>query len=194
MVKSVYVVGGAGTGKSTFMAQLMDIAVSQAGPLEDLHARQNAKALVTLRGHRLDDYFGRSGIYLGRMRESFPGTDGLDRASSATGVEWLERGMAGEFDFLLAEGATLATRPFLTALHNRTDLLLVHLFADDFVKELRFFQRKSTQDSKFVLATATRSVNLLRDMVEARVDVLNVDTANPDEWAFARKAALEHIS
>lgn len=156
----------------------------------DLHAKPNKKNVVTLRGHDLSD----GGLYLGCMRESFPGTDGLDRASSVTAEEWLDLGMHSGCRYIVAEGATLATRRFISALHRHTSLLLVHLVADDFVKDLRFAQRGSNQADSFITGTATRSENLVRDMAKLGVESRTVDTADPDEWSEAMEAALAHVS
>lgn len=191
-MRSVYVIGGAGTGKSTFTAQLLDMIGEDLGPMVDLHAKPNVKNVVTLRGHEI----GEAGIYLGCMRDSFPGTDGLDRATSPAGAEWLrlmhERGERHEF--LLAEGATLATRPFLEALQETTDLLIVHLWADDFVKELRFRQRGSAQAEQFVKQTTTRSANLLSDMEKAGVFCLSADTSDGDAWVWALRQGFAHLT
>jgi hypothetical protein len=189
VTRSVYVVGGAGTGKSTFTQTLLDLSNRSMGPLVDLYQKPNSRGtVITLRGHDI----GLDGMYLGCMRESFPGTDGLDRVSYIPGEEWLQN-IDGSYDFIIAEGATLAVRRFLAVLHETTDLLLIHLTADDFVKELRFGQRGSDQDEKFVLATATRSRNLVADMAKVGVKVREVDSANPEEWEQALLICHEHL-
>ena len=188
MTRSVYIIGGAGTGKSTFMAALLD--GHDLEPIRDLHSKPNKKNVVVLRGHHVD---GGEGLYLGRWRESFPGTDGLDRATSPCGAEWLEMGGALSYGFILGEGATLATRPFIRALAEHTDLLLVHLYAEDFVKELRFAERGSTQPDSFVTATATRALNLWSEMKAAGVSDLDVDSADPQRWGYALNRARKHL-
>lgn len=189
--RSVYVIGGAGTGKSTFTQQVLEQIGEPLGPLEDLHRKPNSRGtVITLRGHAI----GGDGMYLGCMRDSFPGTDGLDRVSYIPGEEWLEEGTGTRWGFIVAEGATLAVRRFLTVLDETTDLLLVHLYADEFVKELRFAQRGSNQDEKFVLASATRSANLLADMAKAGVQYRDVDSGDPTEWSDAVEACLKHLS
>lgn len=194
MTPSLYVIGGAGTGKSTFTQQLLD-QLGDLGPLIDLHKKPNAKGtIVTLRGHELARGWVSAGLYIGCMREFFPGTDGLDRASSITGEAWLERGGADAYDYIVAEGNTLGTRRFLGALHRHTSLLLVHLYTDDFVKELRFKERGSTQPDQFVRQTATRSKNLLDDMRKLGVANWNIDTADPGQWAMTLEHAVEHLS
>ena len=191
MTRSVYVIGGAGTGKSTFMSQLLDRLLDgdDMGPLEDLYSKPNKKNVVTLRGH----FVGEAGMYLGKMRSSYPGTDGLDRATSPAGAEWLELGMHSGLSYIVAEGATLATRPFLSALYEHTNLLLIHLWVDEFVRELRFAERGSNQPEQFVRQTATRSANLLEDMRKLGVSWLSLNTADPSTWERGLTTAHRHL-
>lgn len=186
MTRSVYVLGGAGTGKSTFTTELL-AELPEPGPLTDLHMKPNRKARVTLRGHPVGD-----GVYLGVLRDWHPGTDGLDRASSQTGVEWLER-----YDlprWILAEGATLATRPFLAALHAHTELLLVHLHASLDTRLARFAARGTAQDPSFVRATETRSANRLREAQIAGWSWLSIDTGDPEAWEIGLDLAGRHLT
>lgn len=178
MTRSIYIIGGAGTGKSTFTSRLLELlGLETGGDLLELHSKPNAKVVVTLRGHELltprDEP---AGLYLGVMRDSFPGSDGLDRATSPTGAEWLRT--AELPSLIISEGATLATRPFLSALHETTELLLVHLLASPEEVQRRFAERGSNQDPKFVLNTVTRSANLDRDMRKLGARVLAVWTEN----------------
>lgn len=192
MIPSLYVIGGAGTGKSTFTQQLLDHC-SFMGPLLDLHQTPNARGtIITLRGHELI-YPAGVGIYVGCMRDSFPGTDGLDRASSIAGEGWLQASGHQDYGFVLAEGATLATRRFLGSLQEDSDLLLLHLHADDFVKELRFQERGSSQAEQFVRQTTTRSANLLADMEKLGASTLSIDTSDPEQWQGAIEESLKHL-
>jgi GTPase SAR1 family protein len=194
MTRSLYIIGGAGSGKSTFMEELLASSNHEMGPLRDLHTKNNARGNpVTLRGHELAFGWSSAGLYLGCMREFYPGTDGLDRASSIAGEEWLEQGGADAYSYIIAEGATLATRRFLYALQDRTELLLVHLFVDELIADLRFLQRGSSQDPRFVLNTVTRSANLLRDMKDRGALTATVDTADIGQWSTAQKLCLAHL-
>lgn len=182
MTRSVYVVGGAGSGKSTFTGQLIDRLELRYGPLVDLYSQRNAKALVTLRGHELLNPAGsRVGMYLGVKRDSFPGTDGLDRASSPTGAAWLAARDIAKPPVIIAEGATLATKPFLAALRAYTDLLLVHLWAPPEEIQRRFFERGSNQAPTFVATTVTRSANRAAELDR----VLHVDSSVEDDLDMA---------
>ena len=196
MTRAAYILGGAGAGKSTFTAQLLDglLRGEDMGELEDLWAKRNAKALVTLRGHRLFAPDGSApGLYLGCWRESFPGTDGLDRASSATGVDWLFNSEVELPDYIVAEGATLATRPFLGALAARTELLVVHLHAPDDVKRERFAERGSNQAESFWKGTATRAANRYTEARESGARTLSVDSSDPASWDIALDLVEDHL-
>lgn len=176
MTRSVYVIGGAGTGKSTFMQALLDELGWTLNPeLIDLHSLRNAKALVTLRGHRVNEF---DALYLGKMRESHPGTDGLDRASSPVGEQWLKTQRRPLV--ILGEGATLATRRFLEALHETTEVLFIRLWAPPEIVEARFKERGTAQDPKFVLNTVTRSNNLVEEF-----GGMTVDSSSAWEWLMA---------
>lgn len=188
MTSSVYIIGGAGTGKSTFTQELLERVGEPMGPLLDLHRKPNGRGtMITLRGHEI----GSEGLYLGCMRDSFPGTDGLDRVSYIPGEEWLATAALPEF--IIAEGATLAVRRFLYALSTVTDTLLVYLTSDDLVKEIRLAQRGAGQDEKFITATATRARNLAVEMAEAGVQVWEVDTGDQAEWEQALDVAMDHL-
>ena len=203
MTQAVYVLGGAGTGKSTFTGQLLD-QLGELGPLEDLWRVKNSRgSWVTLRGHYLGDPDGPSedgyeyrnigelGLYLGLMRDQFPGTDGLDRVSGLPGEIWLHRGQLPRY--LVAEGATLATKRFLAALHACTDLLLVHLWTTEDVKAARFAQRGSNQDPKFVRATEARAKNRAEEMRELGTRILAFNSDDPDAWDVGLDMAAEHL-
>lgn len=183
-MKSVYVIGSAGSGKSTFMRQLLDLAGLELGPLETLHQLANPKNIVTLRGHRTD----RDGLYLGLMRDSFPGTDGLDRASSPVGEAWLKEAELPRF--LISEGATLATSRFLNALAFYSSLLLVHLHVDPVVADLRFAARGSSQNDRFVEATRTKSRNLFEKIP---TESLSIDTNDPIAWGRGLDTCLKWL-
>lgn len=175
MTRSVYIIGGAGTGKSTFTAQLIEEMGLTFGPLESLYSRHNGRGTVHLRGHRIGD-----GVYLGVNREHHPGTDGLDWTSSVTGTEWLQ---AGDLpSFIIGEGATLSTKRFLGALAECTEMMIICLVAPEDVVEQRFTDRGTDQDRKFVKATVSRSENMFRFIQKdcANWMVFNTASGNND--------------
>jgi hypothetical protein len=191
MTKSVYVLGGAGTGKSTFTARVLTALQAELGPLQELAELPNKKNVVTLRGHVITCRDVR-GMYLGKMRDLHPGTDGLDRASSPVAASWVANGRLP--DFILAEGATLATRKFLAALHENTHLLVVHLWAEEWLTELRLRGRGTSQDPKFVANTVTRSAGLVDYLLELGAQVRSVDTSDPTSWSRAVKVVSQRLA
>jgi hypothetical protein len=200
MTKAVYIIGAAGVGKSTFTAALLDRLSVDLGDLTDLHGKPNAAGnIVTLRGHHLyekgDIQRGYTGIYLGVMRDQFPGSDGLDRASSPTGEEWLKMNDGTHLpNMIVAEGATLATRRFMYALNECTDLLVINLECDPVVHDLRILARGAGQASSFVQSTVTKTSNLVRDLLVQAAPVLTVQADDPGDWESALLQAEEHIS
>lgn len=175
MTRSVYIIGGAGTGKSTFTAQLIEEMGLTFGELESLYSRHNGRGTVHLRGHRLSG----DGVYLGVNREHHPGTDGLDWTSSPSGEQWLR---AGDLPaFIIGEGATLSTKRFLTALAETTEMALVLLTAPPEVVEERFGIRDTDQDRRFVKATVSRSENMYNFMGD-RCGLMTVDTTDLHDW------------
>lgn len=182
-MRSLYILGGAGVGKSTFMAGVLSY-LPPMGPLVDLHAARNRKNLVTLRGHRLAD----GGVYLGKMRELHPGTDGLDRVSGPVAAEWLWLTNA---PYVIGEGATLATQDFMTELGVASSLLVVHLTADPDTHKARLEARGTNQSPTFIKSTVSRSANLVRNMRFR--DVLTVDVAKEDEWTAAVADAVAWV-
>lgn len=191
MTRSLYIIGGAGVGKSTFMSYLGSMLGWEFGPLADLHAKRNAKALVTLRGHEISSPDTKDGLYLGVNRDAFPGSDGLDRATSPTGEEWLQR-----YDLppiIVAEGATLATRRFLFALQAETELLVLHLTCDEMIHDLRLASRGTGQEPSFVQATVTKSENLVRDLEKDGVRVVPVQTEDTQSWVDNLNLAANYL-
>lgn len=187
MTRSLYILGGAGAGKSTFMSALMDEIVTYVSPLTELATKPNARGtIITLRGHHFATTDGVNGTYVGQLRDNFPGTDGLDRASSIAGEVWLEKGPLNQL--VIAEGNTLATDRFLTALSEHTELLVVHLWVEEFVRELRFIARGSNQNAGWVKNSDTRCRNLYE-----KFGGLDVDAADPAAVALALAACLDHL-
>lgn len=192
--KAVYIIGGAGSGKSSLMGNFLKHLGAKLGPLEDLHVKPNKKNDVTLRGSRYSSNFG-PGLYLGLMREEHPGTDGLDRASTPTAVEWLELGdLLGGLPNIISEGNVLATKPFFKKLSTSHDLLVVHLLVSDEERLQRLKARGTNQKSTFVAGTVTRGKNMARFAEECGAKVLEVDTESTGYTEETCEYMTDHLT
>lgn len=175
--KAIYIIGGAGSGKSTLTAWFLEHIQAELQSLTDLHVKPNKKNDVTLRGQPFSSNAG-PGVYLGLMRDKHPGTDGLDRASTPTAVEWLEIGdLLGELPAIVAEGATLSTKGFFQKLAETHDLLVVHLVVDEEERQRRFDERGTNQKDMFVKSTVSRSQNMAEFAAELGAEVLTGNTS-----------------
>ena len=182
MTRAVYAMGGAGSGKSTWMGQLLTMLGAKLGPEETLHSQylysphHQRDYLVELRGHRWH-----RGAYLGVMRDSFPGADGLVRTSGPVARDWLLHGDLP--DMVVGEGLLLSSRPFLQALHAATDLLVVHLAVPEPVRLARIRARGHEFNEQWSRQTVSRAANTARDLEKAGVRVeLNSSPALAALW------------
>ena len=194
MTRTVYILGGAGTGKSTFTAELLE--PWDLGPLEIFHEEplvrgKGRPAMIKVRGHLVETPEGVGGLYLGQMRPEFPGTDGLDRVCGPAVNAWLRAGILP--DFIIAEGALLANPRQLPVFAEETELLVLHFTVDEMIADLRFLQRGSNQAPTYVATTVTKSAKMARLMRESGVEVLDVDTADPAQWSAAKDRAREWL-
>ena len=188
MTRSVYIIGGAGVGKSTFMDALVAELGAEFAPYAPLYSGVEASTgrSRTLRGHLLDlPGEPGAGVYVGNHREWFPGTDGLDLVISPTAAEWLRAGVLPRF--LVSEGAVLSTPRFQDALREETDMLLVHLIAPGSVIRQRVEERGTADrhNAEFLQRTRTRAENTLQAHTKAGGRSVTVDTSEPMCWDSA---------
>lgn len=144
----LYICGAPGVGKSTLARELRlgwDQEVHRNVPLPHIRL--------------LHPSTGRwAGLELGLPRDDFPGTDAL---SMSIAPRALERLKALEVPFALAEGARLATRPFLGCLaHAGVQLTLVRLVADEELLTQRWRARGAKQNPQWRRGAGTRADRL----------------------------------
>jgi hypothetical protein len=177
MTRCAYIVGGAATGKSTFMGDLLDVLGAELGPVEDIWtAPKTNGAKVKLRGHYWPATQSTSpdGLYLGVKREIHPGADGLDKACQPAALAWAASW--SKPPMVVGEGALLSNREFLDRLPN---LLVVLLTASPEEQARRCVQRGTSQAPSFIAGTTTRA----RNAYEAHHTGLTVDTEDRLNWA-----------
>lgn len=181
MTRSVYIIGAAGSGKSTLTEHLIDTQLGWSlGEPETLHRSLVATHRVRFRGQRLYDAGeDEIGVYFGVRRAEFPGTDACDKVCGPVAREWLRETELPPV--LIGEGLRFTTRPFLTALSEVSDLTIVHLVASEEELERRTLGRGSVHSDTFVTSTATRARNIAKFMDDkAAVETFRTDELGPE--------------
>jgi hypothetical protein len=121
VTRSIYIVGGPGSGKSTLMAELLE--GWEVGPYVRFTKRE-------MFGHYMQSEEG-LGAYLGHLRPDYPGTDALSLSVAPQALSWLRDTMPlMGLDWVFGEGARLSHMGFLTELAACTDLTVIYLHVD----------------------------------------------------------------
>lgn len=186
---AIYLVGAMGSGKSTLMAAIIDLLGLATGDWIKVYPSATRSEF---RGELLEDIITGEcrGLYLGRNRPEFPGTDAIGLASHAEALSWART--APELpDLILGEGQRLGTSGFLGALAERTELTVGHCVAPQEVLDERVGQRWAGQEKPsgrsegFRKSTKTRAENAVAGARDAGFDVVEIDTSwhGPETWA-----------
>lgn len=177
---ALYLLGGPGIGKSTVMRALLE--GWEPGEYERLTERE-------FFGHYLSHEILGRGLYLGKIRPAFPGTDALSLAVQPHAVGWLDTFPSG-LSWVFGEGDRLGNAKFLIGLGRRTRLTVVNLVGSpDLMTQrrasredttaLRHRKRKSDeQNATFCAGRVTKSANAAAACVEAGVKVVTIDASN----------------
>ena len=162
-VKSIYIIGAPGSGKSTAMAQLLEGWT--IGP----YTRWQPEVF----GHLVDHPERGRGAYLGHLRPEYPCTDALSLSGGPRAVEWLEALPLLGLDWVVAEGARLSHMWFLLALHEATDLTVVYLDVPPEVAARRRLERSGKMLSDtFCKTQTTKAANVAAACREVGIKVL----------------------
>lgn len=164
----VYVVGPPGVGKSTAVLSAIKGSGLTPLPLETFAPQ--------VKGHRLlDESDGVTrGVYLGEMREQFPGTDSLGMGASPRAVEFLRR---SRIPLVIGEGARLGTGKFLGEVSGFSEVTLIHLTARMGVLESRRAKRGSEQSDTWARGAATRASKAFKAAGDLGLRAMELDTS-----------------
>jgi len=168
-VRTVYVVGYPGSGKSTLVGNTLTALGAMSAVQVDApvpHLRYNGIRGVPTRMWEI-----------GRRRDSFSGTDALAMNIQPKAVAWVSGLNDGDaVSVLFGEGDRLANLGFLTAC---PELILVHLDVPVAVAQARAAQRaahlgRSPQNDSWWKGRVTKTKNLI-SMIEGVREVVRID-------------------
>jgi hypothetical protein len=169
----LYLSGEPGIGKSTLMEELTRRWTRLAvNPIADAPARD----WLLDDGVRLSSI---AAVEIGRRRDSFSGTDALPQTVITVAEAYLRTGRAAEeTELLLAEGARLANRRFLTAaVESGWRVVLAHLSGPDVAAERRAARAaalgKPEQNPAWVKGRRTAAANLANESLGCLVVALD---------------------
>ena len=181
---ALYLLGAPGVGKSTVMAAYLKArGWEMLRPHRRVHGKLVGHTMVSLDGYP-------SGVYLGKHRPEFPGTDALSMAVAPDAREWAASipTYAASLDLIVGEGARLGNVGFLTALADVSRLTVVLLTASEERLTERRTARGSNQTPAWMRGAATGARNAFDRTLESPVAiyrglVLDTDTRSPEEIA-----------
>lgn len=184
--KAIYIIGGAGSGKSTLMQSLLKLTTTGLDPVKVLHTELNkADHRINLYGQEFNSKFFGSGVYLDKMRSQYPGTDALGQGAQVAMKGYLSRGL-GDENFILGEGYRFTTRPVLELLGETHDLTLVHLSSSiEYLLEKAAEAGKETSERQ-IRQSVTQSGKVARELGQGSVELVSkaAHSFNPDQFAL----------
>lgn len=190
MPKAVYVIGGSGTGKSTFVEEALGAEAEFSPQYQVALGYDSAQRKAPLVGHRVRTSRGEV-TYLGVHRDQYPGLDGVSRLAYLGFNAWA---VAGLDKAVIAEGRVLLNKRTLSLFNTAADLLVVHLVPAPEVQAAWLEARGYAPEPAKVREATTRAANMARYVEEEEGgDVLRLDTADSDERTAAILAVRSHL-
>jgi hypothetical protein len=186
----LYLSGEPGIGKSALMAEL-----TKRWTRLPVNPGPNAPARDWLLsdGARLSSIVA---VELGKRRDSFSGTDALPQTAILAAEAYLRSGQAAEeTSLLLAEGARLANRRFLTAARDSGwRVILAHLVGARAASVRRSARADALgvpeQNPSWVKGRRTAAANLANDASSWGCTVIGLDAEDPPETLAAVLAPI----
>ncbi len=153
-MKIVYLIGEPGAGKSTLVAQVLG---------------QHRTSLLTkpFAHMTLGPAEQPWGYELGKVRDTFSGTDALSMGVLPKVVAWLPTVTA---PLVFGEGDRLTARSFFEAARQHGELAVVHLDTPADEAARRRAKRGTGQNETWVRGRITKVANLARDYATHRID------------------------
>lgn len=184
---ALYLVGPPGVGKSTVVEALLAGYEVGGYVRPDGYGTFGYEPLLT-DGKPV-------GVYLGRHRDTFSGTDALAMGVMPHAVRWAEE--APLPGLVVGEGARLAAPKFWLPLHRRARLVLVHLTAAPEVLAVRRAGRGNVQDVGWMKGAETRAGNAVHRAAALGMQVWRLDTSGVSvgrvaEWVSALLAPVDN--
>ena len=176
-MRSVYLIGPPGSGKSTIMKHL----VAELG--------LSFGRVVSLCRETSIQWLGDDAWMWGYQRYRFPGTDALGMAASRYLREWIEAG--GQLPSLtLGEGVRLANVRFLLTLDSVRPVSVVYLWAPEEVLQARCTARNGDLKATYKTVAATRAEKLAGELEALGIPVMRINT----RWAGADLLAKKIVT
>lgn len=170
-MRALYLLGAPGVGKTTVMdAYLLRCGWTPLPDADRLHG--------LLWGHAMIDPDGDPrGIYLGRRRDAFSGTDALGMAVAPDARAWARSlNDASTTLFICGEGNRLGNRGFLRALAEVSDLTVALLTGSPETLAQRRGSRPGTQDDKWRKGATSAARNAYESSDGYAEHLLVIDT------------------
>lgn len=185
MTDSLYLLGAPGVGKSTVLDAYLDARGLNVGG-ENTPFRRLRTHIIT------DDSGVFAGVYLGRRRDQFGGTDALSMAVAPDARDWARDAVPDLGDItIVGEGARLGNVGFLRALAESSNLTVVYLHAEPDTLTERRDARGSNQTPSWMRGAETGARNAFLNVKDHVYRAIMLDTTDTPAAYIGRLLATE---